>query len=146
MLFGDDDLIYRLDFPLPLKVSTSSRKDFIMNLNQYRNAHWGVLSKAKVEYKDYIVNRLGGVELPKIPLHFRYIIHKGDKRSYDVANIASIVSKFTNDALVESGIIDDDNSSIIVSEHYERGCVVKGNGCVKLTVWGYKKIYPDTFY
>lgn len=147
MSFSEDDLIYRLDFPLPMRVPISSKKDFILNLNQYRNTHWASLNKAKQSYKEFVQNRLDeSVSMPEIPLHFRYIIHKGDGRSYDVANIAAIISKFVNDALVESGIIKDDNHKIIVSEHYEVGEEVKGNGCAKLTVWGYKKLYPDNFY
>jgi hypothetical protein len=148
MSFSIDDLVYRLDFPLPLRVPVSTKKDFILNLNRYRNAHWTQLNKAKENYKEFIHNRID--ESQKIDkdlhLHVRYIIHKGDNKMYDVANFASVISKFTNDALVEAGLISDDNVNVIVSEHYEAGCVVKGGGCAKLSIWCYKRLYPEEFY
>jgi Holliday junction resolvase RusA-like endonuclease len=43
---------------LPLTVPVSSKKNFILNLNNYRNAHFLVLSKAKSNYSEIVAGML----------------------------------------------------------------------------------------
>lgn len=43
------------ELALPLRVAQSKKKDFILNLNNYRNAHYLVLTKAKTRYADLVV-------------------------------------------------------------------------------------------
>ena len=40
---------------VPLVVSTSKNKKFILNLNNYRNAHYFILNTAKVKFKEMIL-------------------------------------------------------------------------------------------
>lgn len=42
--------IVAFEFVAPLKVIKTKTKDFILNLNNYRNAHYQVLNKTKVEF------------------------------------------------------------------------------------------------
>ena len=43
---------------LPLEVYYSEKKKFILNLNNYRNAHYRVLSIAKKVYTENLVERI----------------------------------------------------------------------------------------
>lgn len=97
-----------MKFDMPLKVKVSSKKFFILNLNNYRNAHHRVLSTAKRNYQDIFFN----TELPdwrtynKVKLH--YIIYPSSKRKFDLLNVISIHDKFIMDAIVKRGMLPDD--------------------------------------
>jgi hypothetical protein len=52
----------KLILNLPLRVPVSKKRDFAINLNEYRNAHFLVLNKAKIVFKSLIQSQL--VRLP----------------------------------------------------------------------------------
>lgn len=90
----------------------SKKKKFILNQNNYRNAHHRVLSTAKKNYTDY-VRALGlKCDIGKTitnPIHCHYKYFPKTNRKYDSMNVISIHDKFLMDALIGCGVIVDDN-------------------------------------
>jgi|GEM_PF-2751593 len=85
-------------------------KKFSLNLNVYRNAHFQVLNKAKIIFKNKLLAEYPEIyEIKANQVEIGYYIERCDNRKFDTMNIISIVDKFFLDALVESGCIPDDN-------------------------------------
>ena len=59
--------------------------------------------------------------------HIHYTIYPKNKRLFDLANVHSVVAKFFEDALVESGAIPEDNYNHVVSGSYSFGEISKEN-------------------
>lgn len=108
---------------VPSVVGLSKKKNWILNLNNYRNAHYLVLNKAKVNFKELVNNEIS--KLPKFTelSNIEYVLYRDTKRHCDVANVCSIVDKFFCDALVEAGKLPDDNYEYLKSISYRWGGV-----------------------
>ena len=122
---------------LPLEVFYSKKKKFILNLNNYRNAHYRVLSIAKKTYSDDLVEMIEKWDdIPRFdnPVDLEYVYYAKSNRRVDVSNPCSIIDKFTCDALVRVGILEDDSSKQIKSITYVYGGVDKENPCCRLTI------------
>lgn len=110
---------------LPLTIYLERKKvavkmQFPCNLNRYRNAHFQVLNKVKEVYHRQVASLLkeqniGPVDGRYAPFHLEYRLWAGTKRAFDLNNVVTVVDKFTCDALVECGIIPDDNVKYISS-------------------------------
>ena len=128
---------------LPLEVFYSKKKKFILNLNNYRNAHYRVLSIAKKTYSDDLVEMIKNLfikekwdDIPRFdnPVDLEYVYYAKSNRRVDVSNPCSIIDKFTCDALVRVGILEDDSSKQIKSINYVYGGVDKENPRCRLTI------------
>ena len=115
---------------LPLSVGGRPKKGggktkvFWLNLNQYRNAYYQTLNKAKKDFKESILEQIK--ELPnltnmwgQVTIHYTY--YHPTRRKSDVANIVSVVDKFFCDALVETGKLEDDNYDFLRSSSWGYG-------------------------
>ncbi len=111
---------------LPLEVYYSKKKKFILNLNNYRNAHYRILSNAKKIYADNLIDRINYPKY-KEPVVLTYTYYAKSKRRLDVSNPCSIIDKFTCDALVKAGVLEDDSSKQIKKVVYKYGGVDKDN-------------------
>lgn len=118
----------------PLRVPVSKNKDFILNMNNYRNTHYMLLNKAKVTYKEAMEFYIGF--LPKCEKLVRviYKVFPASHRRGDSMNVASIHSKFFLDALVECGVIPDDTWHHVPEEVVQFGEVSKNNPRVEITI------------
>ena len=118
---------------LPLEVYYSKNKKFILNLNNYRNAHYRILSNAKKIYADNLVNR---ISYPKYeePVVLTYTYYAKSKRRLDVSNPCSIIDKFTCDALVKAEVLEDDSSKQIKQVIYKYGGIDKENPRCELVI------------
>jgi len=117
----------------PLRVPVSSKKDFILNLNNYRNTHCQTLNKAKKNYKAVVAEQV--LRLPvfdKITVKFK--LFSKTKRLTDIPNVLAIHDKFFADSLVEFGRLSDDNYLYWLSSLYEFGEVDKDNPRVEITI------------
>ena len=115
---------------LPLEVFYTKNKKFILNLNNYRNAHYRVLSSAKKTYSDNLVEEIEKWnDIPRFdnPVDLEYVYYAKSNRRVDVSNPCSIIDKFTCDALVKAGVLEDDSSKQIKSITYVYGGVDKDN-------------------
>jgi Holliday junction resolvase RusA-like endonuclease len=133
---------------LPLSVILPRKKQarlFPLNLNIYRNTHYIVLNQAKKLYKEKVEQAwneetytqcllpLSEINI-KPPFIFVYTVFPANNRAFDLANILPIVQKFTDDALIELGIIKDDNHKIVSAINYRFGKVDKEKPRVELEI------------
>lgn len=120
------DIIFQVSLPLSVKVS--KRKTFILNLNNFRNLHYRLLNNAKQGYTDLVMAIVPRIKLPhEQKIILVYVYYAPSKRKCDVANICSIVDKFTCDGLVKAGVIKDDNTDYVAEVRYIWGGVDRDN-------------------
>lgn len=125
-------LILPLSITLPRK--TKDDRKINLNLNIYRNLHHMTNNQAKTMFK-YLLSQANGLPcLSKHPYRFIYTLFQQSARATDVANVLSIVDKFTCDALVELGVLIDDNHKIIPEVVYRYGGVDKVNPRAELLI------------
>ncbi len=111
---------------LPLEVYYSKNKKFILNLNNYRNAHYRVLSNSKKIYSENLVSRISHPTYQE-PVRLTYTYYAKSNRRLDVSNPCSIIDKFTCDALVKAEVLVDDSFEQIKEVIYKFGGVEKDN-------------------
>ena len=119
---------------LPLEVHYSKKKKFILNLNNYRNAHYRVLSISKRLYSENLVPRLKGFDRFTEPVSLTYTYYARSNRRLDISNPCSIIDKFTCDALVKAEILEDDSFKQIKEVVYKFGGVEKDNPRCELVI------------
>jgi len=117
----------KLILPLEVMIPRKTREDkkIILNLNIYRNSYHFTLNAAKKEMLEHVRRALPGGDPPVPPFRFIYTIFPPTGRAFDLGNVGSIIQKFTDDALVELGLIKDDNMKIISEVVYRFGGVDK---------------------
>ena len=115
----------KIKIKLPLDVYYTKKKKFILNLNNYRNAHYIVLSIAKKTYSDDLLPEIQ--DLPKFtePVRLTYTYYARSNRRLDISNPCSVIDKFACDALVKAQIIQDDAFKQIKEVVYKFGGVDK---------------------
>jgi len=118
---------------LPLEVYYTKNKKFILNLNNYRNAHYRILSNAKKIYADNLVARISHPKYEE-PVVLTYTYYAKSRRRLDVSNPCSIIDKFTCDALVKAGVLEDDSSKQIKKVIYKYGGIDKDNPRCELEI------------
>lgn len=112
--------------PLPLYVYQSKQKQFALNLNSYRNAHYQILNKVKIRFTNDIKPLLKGIpQQPHIKL--TYVVYLPSNRRADILNIGSVVDKFFSDTLVEAGVLQDDDYKHLSHVEFLFGGVDKVN-------------------
>lgn len=124
--------------PLPLEIPKSKSSFFPMNLNEYRNAHYQTLNKAKVNYEILCRELLRRYKVTKMPgCKLVYTLYVGSAQRRDVANICSIVDKFFSDALVKQKIIPDDDFVCIPEVVYRFGGIDRKDPRVDVEITPY---------
>ena len=116
----------------PLRVFVG-KKAIALNLNIYRNLHYQILNKAKVEYKKLIKEQLVGLVF-KPPVCITYTYYPPDRRKSDLGNVLPIHSKFFEDALVQLGCLEDDNYKFIDKVIYKFGSIDSSNPRVEIDI------------
>jgi len=107
----------------------------MLNLNVYRNLNYHILNQMKVNFRDnlliehreFLKNRFQSLKIS-------YTIIPHNKVLFDTQNILSIVDKVFCDALVDSGIIPDDNYTIVSHGEPKVTEIVKGKSR-KIIIW-----------
>ena len=129
--------MYTIQSPLKIvigKTKSGKVKEFSLNLNTYRNAHFRTLNTSKHKYKMEIVK-----QLENKPRYNRvaiiYKVFKGDARRYDIGNILSIHEKYFEDALVECGKLPDDKAELLPMVIYTNGGIDRDNPRVEIKVF-----------
>ena len=119
-------------FISPLTVPVG-KKIFSLNLNVYRNTHHQTLNKAKVNYKLLMASQMTSKHrFNKISISYR--LYPKTHRKCDISNILCVVDKFFCDALVDSGMLDDDNYLFLPEVKFYMGEVDKNNPRVEIEV------------
>ena len=109
---------------LPLEVYYSKNKKFILNLNNYRNAHYRVLANAKKIYSENLVDRINYPTYQN-PVRLTYTYYAKTKRRLDISNHCSVIDKFACDALVKAKVLEDDSFLQIKEVIYKFGGIDK---------------------
>ena len=137
-----------LKFTVPLKVKVSKNKDFILNLNNYRNAHHRVLSNAKNNFEDIIraMKLKNEVGMFEHPVRVTYVYYAASNRKYDSMNVASIIDKFTMDGLVKSGVLRDDSYKEVLWPIFIHGGVDRDNPRCEVHVEEIKDVKPPSWW
>jgi hypothetical protein len=126
-----------IELPLFVMIPRKTKEDkkFVMNINSYRNTHHIVLNDAKKQMAEYVISVLRDLEWRfKPPLRFTYTVFPGNGRKFDLANVLSVVQKFTDDALITAGLITDDNYKVVRSTNYRFGGIDKVNPRAELMI------------
>lgn len=108
----------KIVIPLPLYMQVSKKKKFILNLNNFRNAHFRTLSKAKNMYNDIVAALAPKIDYTILKCEIEYVYHHGSARSFDISNPCSIIDKFACDGLTHLGYWKDDNYKTIGNVKY----------------------------
>jgi len=109
------------------------RKKFYLNLNAYRNADYHTLNTAKKNYKAIMSEQI--LKLDKMDkIHISYILYPKTKRLVDIDNVVSVHKKFFQDALVELGIIPDDDYTHVIGSSESFSHVDKDNSRVMIGI------------
>jgi len=117
----------------PLRIERPRSKDWILNLNVYRNAHYMTLNTVKKQYKVLVQDQID--LLPKLDIiRLELILYPKTHRKTDITNVCCIHDKFICDAIVESGKLQDDDYKHIISTTYSFGEVDKVNPRVKIHI------------
>ena len=90
-------------------------------------------NKAKIQYKKDIDYQLSQFFTFR-KINLTYTLYPGTKRKTDVSNVCSIHDKFFCDAMVEKGIIQDDDYTVIEKVTYQMGYVDKENPRVDIEI------------
>ena len=129
--------MYTIQSPLKIvigKTKSGKVKEFSLNLNTYRNAHFRTLNTSKHKYKMEIVEQLE--DKPRYNrVAIIYKVFKGDARRYDIGNILSIHEKYFEDALVECGKLPDDKADNLPLVIYTNGGIDRDNPRVEIKVF-----------
>jgi len=122
---------------LPLPSFRRKGKNILLGLNDYRNLHYHILNRAKVNYKGIVFSVLTREQLFSRlgkNLSVFYYISFARKNKKDLSNYGTVIDKFFLDALVDAGIIADDRIPIVKESRY----IWDGYGKdeVRVEIWG----------
>lgn len=125
--------MYKVSVPYKVQWGKKKKTTFYLNLNNYRNAHFHVLNKAKELFYEMVAPLLCGLQAHR-KVGLTYTLYPGTNALCDTANICCIVDKFFSDVLVGEGKIPDDNYQIVKTVAFKFGNVDKGNGRVEISI------------
>jgi len=122
--------------PLSIELWKRKKKKYWISLNIYRNLHFIVNNNLKIEYKKMLKAQLPSSWKERIcsPIELTFTYYNPTKRKSDLENFCAIQNKYFQDALVEMGILEDDNYDFIKKIHYIYGGYEKGKGRIEVTV------------
>lgn len=133
--------IFNIELPLSVTLPRKRKADMVyrLNLNVYRNTHYHTLNQAKQLYKDQVAAAIYEQKVQPLEgvLRFDYCVYGKTRRAFDIANVLCVVEKFTDDALIELGIIPEDNFNYLPEVRYIFGGIDKHNPRVELTAYEY---------
>ncbi len=129
-------VIYELHAPLKVHMPTKKnpKKGFILNMNNYRNANFHILNKAKNLYKELMLEQINKLPELNTVVKVKFTWFPVDARKGDVSNVCCIHDKFFMDALVEAGKLEDDNYDFIKNVSYHFGEIDRTNPRVQIEI------------
>ena len=95
--------------PLYLRVGVKRPKNVWLNLSNYRNWQHHQNNDYKKKFKQAISLELQGLKKMEGIVDFKIEVYYPTRLKRDLDNSMSVLTKYTLDALVESGILPEDN-------------------------------------
>lgn len=140
---AEEGLKIRLPLRVVLPRKRTVDKRLALNLNVFRNTHYHVLDDAKKILKEIVQAELSALDIERLsalqpPLCFTYTMFPGTARKTDLGNVLPIVQKFCDDALVELGVIEDDNYEVLQKVVYGFGGLDRKDPRVELEIDEYR--------
>lgn len=120
----------------PLEIKLSAKKKFILNLNNYRNMYFRTLNNSKIAYKKAMEEQiLDQIPVPLTKIAIQYKVFKGDRRRFDIGNVASVHQKYFEDAIVELGRLPDDRHENLPITFFSFGGAGSERPRVEITIY-----------
>jgi len=114
-----------IEFKTPIYVNMGKRKvrKTYINMNKYRNWQFTLSNNIKKKFKEIIKKEFPKIKKKDIIQKYKleYEIFLPTKLKRDIMNVGSIIDKFTNDALVEEGIVAEDNYTCLQEISFSYG-------------------------
>lgn len=120
-------MVQAFSVPIRLEAGVDKKKTHYLNLNNYRNWQFHLNNQLKKLFKIQMAETIRQLKPVANVCSISYTIYYPTKRKFDIDNIGSVVTKFTHDALVEFGILVDDDYTYINEIVYKFGGVDKEN-------------------
>ena len=121
----------------PLRVLKNSKDFWTLNLNVYRNTHFHVLNKVKINYKKAVAKQIEKLpEMHMVCIHYK--VFPKTVKKFDLGNVVSVHKKFIEDALVELKKLPDDDYLTVVRSTESFGSVDKYNPRVEILIFPIK--------
>ena len=112
-------VICPLHIDLPRKKGPAKRVHLSQNV--IRNAHFQIQNAVKHTIKEIVWRQLSdnfqGIRLNE-PVELEIRLFKDKSRRADLSNFCSVIDKSTTDAIVEYGLISDDNVEVLKKVTY----------------------------
>ena len=114
-------------FSVPLYLTTGKRKpkNHWLNMNNYRNWQHHQNNSLKILFKESI--EIPKLDTPLAACKIKYVFYYPTHQRRDIGNSLAVISKFTEDALVEAKVIRDDDFTIVRKISGEYGGYDKNN-------------------
>lgn len=98
----------KLEFEVPIYIE--GKKTTLLGLNFYRNAHYHVNNKVKINFErliaEKIKDKINETYFKEYMIHYE-LYYKNSQ--CDLMNVVSVIDKFVQDSLQELGIVENDN-------------------------------------
>jgi len=124
--------VRKIKIDLPLYVFVSKIRKKWLTLNSYRNWHYSVSNNCKKKFKEDIRSSLDFKLIGQVRIDYEY--YAPDKRKRDLMNVISVIDKFFQDALVESGCIEADDVSIVIEVNSKFMGIDRENPRLEVTI------------
>lgn len=120
--------------PIKLEVGVNKKKNYYLNLNGYRNWQFQLNNQLKKTFKIEVAETIRALKPVEGKVRVSYLIFYPTKRAFDIDNIGSVITKFTHDALVEFGVLEDDNYHFVHEIVFTFGGIDKENPRCDVTI------------
>jgi hypothetical protein len=114
---------FTIKLPIYLETGVRKKRKHYLNLNLYRNTPFHQNNSLKRAMKDVIFplvpEEFWGIKLQNYEIDYELYLPNRLKR--DISNVLSIVDKFSCDALVDCGVLQDDNYEHLKKVTYRFG-------------------------
>ena len=117
----------QLTVPIRLEAGLRKKKTYYLNLNSYKQWHFQVSNQLKKLFKLAVAKDILQLQPIDGKCKITYTIYYPTRREFDIDNVGSVITKFTNDALVELGVLVDDNYNYVPEIVFKFGGVDKDN-------------------
>ena len=99
-----------IELPIYYTFERKTKKDnkILVGMNWYRNAHYRNSNLVKQHYHKLIYSKVTQSQKLKDKYMVSYMLYPSNSNC-DLMNVVSVIDKFLNDALQDSGVVINDN-------------------------------------
>lgn len=117
-----DNILSVFQVPMSMDTGVRKKKTMWLNSNNLHVLHHQAYNTAKRKFKILVAKELEVRDIKYTDNYIvEYLIFLPDKLKRDIANVGSVLQKFTDDAYVELGFAKDDNYHYLQKSTYKFG-------------------------